>query len=74
MYFDSASRYNCVKKNQHDAQLSLSIFLQPLHVSGISRPIIRRYNRMYTTTGTYYYFWMTVCCPGHIGTGQQTVI
>jgi hypothetical protein len=33
----------CVKKKQLDAQLS--IFRQPLHVSGVSRPIIRRYNR-----------------------------
>jgi len=31
-----------VKKNQLDAQLILSIFRQPLHVSGASRPIIRR--------------------------------
>jgi len=46
----------CVKKNQLAAQLILSIFRQPLHVSGVSRPIIRRYNCMYTTTGTYYYF------------------
>jgi hypothetical protein len=37
-----------VKKNQLHAQLILSIFRQPLHVSGISRPIIRRYNHMYT--------------------------
>jgi len=44
------------KKNQLDAQLILSIFRQPLHVSDVSRPIIRRYNRMYTTTGTYYSF------------------
>jgi len=36
-----------VKKNQLDAQLILSIFRQPLHVSGVSRPIITRYNRMY---------------------------
>jgi len=42
------------KKNQLDAQLILSIFRQPLHVSGVSMPIIRRYNRMYTTVGTYY--------------------
>ena len=42
-----------VKKNQLDAQLILSIFRQPLHVSGVSRPIIRRYNRMYTTAGTF---------------------
>ena len=35
---------NHVKKNQIDAQFILSIFRQPLHVSGVSRPIIRRYN------------------------------
>ena len=40
-----------IKKTQLDAQLILSIFRQPLHVSGVSRPIIRRYNRMYTTIG-----------------------
>jgi hypothetical protein len=39
-----ASRYNRVKKNQLDAQLIVSILRQPLHVSGVSRPIIRRYN------------------------------
>jgi len=44
------------RKNQLDAQLILSIFRQPLHVSGVSRPIIRRYNNMYTTIGTYYSF------------------
>jgi len=44
-----------VKKTQLDAQLILSIFRQPLHVSAVSRPIIRRYNSMYTTVGTYYY-------------------
>ena len=43
-----------VQKNQLDAQRILSIFRQPLHVSGVSRPIIRRYNRMYITVGTYY--------------------
>jgi len=43
----------CVKKNQIDAQLILSIFRQPLHVSALSRSIIRRYTRMYTTVGTY---------------------
>jgi Na+/H+ antiporter NhaA len=50
--------YNCVKKKQLDAQLILSIrvFRQPLHVSGVSKPIIRRYNRMYATVGTYYSF------------------
>jgi len=34
--------YNPAKKSQLDAQLILSIFRQPLHVSGVSRPIIRR--------------------------------
>jgi len=43
-----------VKKNQLDAQLFLSIFCQTLHVSGISGLIIRRYDHMYTTIGTYY--------------------
>jgi len=56
-----------VKKNQLDAQLILSIFCQPLHVSGVSRPIISRYNCVYTTFGTYYSFlcdsllsWMSI--------------
>jgi len=35
------------------AQLIRSMFRQPLHVSGVSRPIIRRYSRMCTTIGTY---------------------
>jgi len=43
-FVDRASRYNRVKQNQLDAQLILSIFRQILHVSGVSRPIIRRYN------------------------------
>ena len=55
-FVDRASRYNCVEKAQLDAQPILSIFRQPLHVSGVSRPIIRRYNRMDTTIGTYYSF------------------
>jgi len=50
------SRYNRVKKNQLHSQLIFGIFRQSLHVSGVSRPIIRRYNRMYTTIGTYYSF------------------
>ena len=33
-----ASRNNHVKKNQLDAQLNLSIFRQPLHVSGYLNP------------------------------------
>jgi len=41
--------YNYVKKP--DAQLILSIFRQLQHVSGVSKPIIRRYNRMYTAFG-----------------------
>jgi len=59
-----------LKKSQHDAQLILSIFRQPLHVSGKFRPIIGRCNRMYTTIGAYFYFQMTV----PIRPGQQTVI
>jgi len=50
---------NHVKKIQIDAQLIPSIFRQHLHISGVSRPIIRRYNPMNTTFGTfgtYYYF------------------
>jgi len=47
---------NRVKKNQTDAQLILGIFCQPLHISSVSRPIIRRYNRVYTTIDTYYFF------------------
>jgi len=46
-----------------DAQLVISIFRQPLHVSGVFRPIIRRYNRMYRTNGNYYSLQMTACCP-----------
>ena len=46
------------RKNQLDAQLIFSIFRHPVQVSGVSRPIIRRYNRThtYTTIGTYYSF------------------
>jgi hypothetical protein len=55
-FVDRASRNNCVKKNQLDAQLILSIFRQPVHVSGVSRLIIRRYNCMYATIGIYYSF------------------
>ena len=55
-FFGRASRYNRVKKNQLDRQLILSIFRQTLHVQGVSRLIIRRYNCMYTTIGTYYSF------------------
>jgi len=50
------SAIHIVKKNQLEAEFILSIFRQPLHVSGVSMPIIRRYNRMYTTVGNYYSF------------------
>jgi hypothetical protein len=49
LYILHISRTYRVTKNQLDAQLILSIFRQSLHVSGVSRPIIRRYNWMYTT-------------------------
>ena len=68
-FADHASRYNRTKRNQLDEQLILSIFRQPVHVSGVSRPIFRRYNRMYTPFGTYYSFQKTVFQPG-----QQTAI
>jgi hypothetical protein len=55
-FVDRTSQFNRVKKNQLNAQLILSIFRQLLHVSGISRPIMRRYNRIYTAIGTYYSF------------------
>ena len=55
-FFDLASRYNRVKENQLDAQLILSIFRQPIHVSGVSMSIVSRYNRMHTRVGTYYSF------------------
>ena len=56
--FRSSSNLICnrVKKNQLDTQVILSTFRQPLHVSGVYRPLIRRYNRMYTTIGTSYSF------------------
>jgi len=54
-------------------KLILSIFRQPVHVSGVSRPIIRSYNRMYTTIGTYYSSYMTVCCPSWIGSKKKEV-
>jgi hypothetical protein len=70
-FVDRASRYNCVKKTQPDAQpiLSTSIFRQPLRVSGVSKPIIKRHNRMYTIIGTYYFLndcllsWLDCCNP-----------
>ena len=70
-FVNHTSRYNRVKKNQLDAQLILSIFRQPRQVSGVNAPVVRRYNRMYTTVGTYYSFYMTVVV---VGLEQQTVI
>jgi hypothetical protein len=50
-----ASRYIQWRKHQLDAQFIFSIVRQtPLHVSGLSIPINRRYNRIYTTFGIYY--------------------
>jgi hypothetical protein len=46
----------CVNKNQLDAQIIVSIFRQPINISGVSGPIIRRYNRMYTAMGNCYSF------------------
>jgi hypothetical protein len=46
--------YIRVQKDQLDAQIILSIFRQTLHVSAVSRPVIRKYNLMYTTICTYY--------------------
>jgi len=57
-FVDRESRCNRVKKNQLDVQLILSIFRQTLHVSVVSRPIISRYNRMYTTIGTHYNWYL----------------
>jgi hypothetical protein len=53
------TRGSC-KKKQLDSQLILGIFRQPLHISGVSKPIIRRYNRMCTTFGTYSFRWLSV--------------
>jgi hypothetical protein len=55
-FLTSYTLYYGVKKHQLDAQLILGIFCQPLQVSGVSMPIIRRYNRMYTTIGIYFSF------------------
>ena len=69
---DSASRYNCVKKNQLDAQLILSIFRQPLHVSCVSTPIIKRYNRMYTKLVFIILFrWLSVDLVGFQSTRNR---
>jgi hypothetical protein len=54
-FVDHASRCNRVKKNQLDAQLIVSMFRQPVPLP-LFRPIISRYNRMYTTIGTCYSF------------------
>jgi hypothetical protein len=58
-FFKKHISVNCVKKNQLVEQLILSIFCQPLHVLGISRPIIRRYNHICVTIGTSNPTWTT---------------
>jgi len=54
--FHKITFHHHVKKNHLEAQLILSLFHQPLHVSGVSRPIIRRYNRIYTIFGSHHSF------------------
>ena len=62
-----------LKNARCNIEIIHTIFRQPLHVPGVSRLIIRRYNHMYTTFGTYYSFWMTACCPScSIQPGQQS--
>ena len=53
---------DCAKKNQLDAQIILSIFRQLLHVSGVSRPIIRRYKHTYKTNSLLKKIISTNCC------------
>jgi hypothetical protein len=49
----------------------LSIFCQPLHFSVVSRPIMRRYNRVYTTLVVIILFrWLSVVLAGSI---QQNI-
>ena len=57
-----------------------SIFHQPLHVSGVSRPIIRRYKSMYTTIGinccihaVVQYISSTSTCFGRIQAHHQEI-
>ena len=54
---------NCVKKDQIDANLSLEYFVNFYMFRGVSRPIIRRYNRCVQQ------LVLSVVQPG-----QQTVI
>jgi hypothetical protein len=65
---EQKTHYFRVKENKIDVQFILIYFVkQPLYISAVSRPIIRRYNCVYITIGTYYYsFYMTVCCLGWI--------
>jgi hypothetical protein len=57
VYFvDRQSRYNRAKKNQFDAKLILTIFRQPLHVSGVSRRI------QWTTDSHLKRIISTKCC------------
>jgi len=67
-FVDRASRYNCVNKNQPDAQLILSIFHQSVHVLGVSRLIIRgtticvQWNPTSTTDSHLKRIISTNCC------------
>ena len=66
---------------QHTVFIILFIWLSVVlvHVSGASRPIIRRYNRMYTTYGIYYFLYDCLLCwymfRAHLGpsSGGTTV-
>jgi len=60
-----------VNKTQLDAQTILSIFRLPLHVSGVSRSIINRYNHVCTPIGTYYSFKMSVVLLGLFQSNQD---
>ena len=51
----------CVKKNELDTQLILSIFRQPLYVSDVSRPIINQEVQPYVYNSWYLLFFLVDC-------------
>jgi len=55
-YILLTARLDIIVQGKTNAQLILSIFHQPLHVSGVSRPIVVWYNSVYTKIVTYYSF------------------
>jgi len=55
-FFDRASRYTRVKKTNLMHNLFLVYFVNLYVFRADLDPIIRRYNSMYTTIGTYYSF------------------